>query len=111
LQFARSHRSQFVLSALFVVLVAALTTPHPAVSRADDKVVLGGGSGIVIDGDTFCTLTTIGNDSQTQRTAVVAMIAANAWAALLWTIDPLASTVVRPSSYAKYRLAKMTGAM
>ena len=56
-------------------------------------------------------VTTIGSDSQTHRTAVVAMIAANAWAALLWTIDPLTSTVVRPSSFAKYRLAKTTGAM
>jgi len=64
LQFARSHRSQVVLSALFVVLVAALTSPKLAVSHAEDKVVLGGGSGIVINGDTFCTLTTIGNDSK-----------------------------------------------
>lgn len=33
---------------------------------ADDKVPLGGGAGIVVDGDTFCTLTTIGNDNTGQ---------------------------------------------
>jgi hypothetical protein len=31
---------------------------------ADDKVQLGGGAGIVINGDTMCTLTTIGTDSK-----------------------------------------------
>ncbi|WP_424048521.1 serine protease [Mycobacterium sp.] len=29
---------------------------------ADDRVPLGGGAGIVVDGDTLCTLTTIGTD-------------------------------------------------
>ena len=29
---------------------------------ADDKVPLGGGAGIVIDGESFCTLTAIGTD-------------------------------------------------
>ncbi|WP_448417845.1 S1 family peptidase [Mycolicibacter minnesotensis] len=29
---------------------------------ADDKVVMGGGAGIVVDGDTMCTLTSIGHD-------------------------------------------------
>jgi hypothetical protein len=31
---------------------------------AQDPVAMGGGSGIVIDGDTFCTLTAIGNDNK-----------------------------------------------
>jgi len=44
--------------------LSALTTLHVAPSRAEDRVILGGGSGIVIDGDTFCTLTTIGNDAR-----------------------------------------------
>ncbi|WP_419866411.1 serine protease [Mycobacterium kyorinense] len=30
---------------------------------ADDRVPIGGGAGIVIDGDTLCTLTSIGNDN------------------------------------------------
>jgi hypothetical protein len=33
-------------------------------AHADGLVPLGGGSGIVIEGDTLCTLTTIGNDSR-----------------------------------------------
>jgi hypothetical protein len=34
-----------------------------ATASADDKVPIGGGTAIVIDGDTFCTLTTIGTDN------------------------------------------------
>lgn len=33
-------------------------------TAAADPVTLGGGSGIVIDGDAYCTLTTIGHDSR-----------------------------------------------
>jgi hypothetical protein len=40
----------------------ASATP-PAQAAPDDKVVIGGGAGIVIDGDTYCTLTSIGNDN------------------------------------------------
>jgi hypothetical protein len=50
------------LSAVLVLLVAALAASGVAPARADDQVILGGGSGIVIDGDTFCTLTSIGHD-------------------------------------------------
>jgi hypothetical protein len=64
----RSYRAQFLLSAVLVTLTAllitALSTAHGAITRADDRVILGGGSGIVIDGDTLCTLTTIGNDNR-----------------------------------------------
>nr|WP_319450008.1 MULTISPECIES: S1 family peptidase [unclassified Mycobacterium] len=45
-------------------MVLALTTSIPPTARADDLVPLGGGSGIVIDGDTFCTLTAIGHDNR-----------------------------------------------
>ncbi|MBI3212782.1 MAG: serine protease [Mycobacterium sp.] len=44
-----------------VLGVSALLTAGPA---AADPVTLGGGSGIVVDGDTYCTLTAIGNDSR-----------------------------------------------
>jgi hypothetical protein len=68
LQRARSHHWQVQASAVVVLLVvllfAALSALNLATSRADDRVILGGGSGIVIDGDTFCTLTTIGNDNR-----------------------------------------------
>ena len=35
----------------------------PKTAAADDRVPMGGGAGIVINGDTMCTLTTIGGDS------------------------------------------------
>jgi hypothetical protein len=63
LRVRRKYRYQFLASAVLILLLAALATPQVAPSRADDQVVLGGGSGIVIDGDTFCTLTSIGHDS------------------------------------------------
>jgi hypothetical protein len=40
---------------------SVLTAPF---AGALDPVALGGGSGIVIDGDTYCTLTAIGNDDK-----------------------------------------------
>ncbi len=47
-------------AALVGPLAALLLTP--AVAGADDPVQIGGGAGIVVDGDTYCTLTAIGND-------------------------------------------------
>ena len=48
-----------VLAAVTVVLLM------PAVSAsAQAPVALGGGSGLVVDGETLCTLTAIGNDNQ-----------------------------------------------
>ena len=47
-------------AALVGPLAALLLTP--AVAVADDPVQIGGGAGIVVDGDTYCTLTAIGND-------------------------------------------------
>jgi hypothetical protein len=51
-----------------VVVTAALTLASSVLTApfagAVDPVALGGGSGIVIDGDTYCTLTAIGNDDK-----------------------------------------------
>jgi hypothetical protein len=58
------YRWQLAVSAVLAMVVLALTTPLLPAARADDLVPLGGGSGIVIDGDTFCTLTTIGHDNR-----------------------------------------------
>lgn len=55
------RRWQFAAVALVTVLAAVLPTP---VARADDRLPIGGGSGIVIDGDALCTLTTIGTDNR-----------------------------------------------
>ena len=41
--------------------VAAVVTAAPA---AADPITLGGGSGIAVDGDAFCTLTAIGHDNR-----------------------------------------------
>ena len=37
---------------------------YGALARADDRVPLGGGAGIIVNGDTLCTLTTIGTDGK-----------------------------------------------
>lgn len=47
-----------------MVMLAALLTPTAPTARADEPVPLGGGSGLVINGDALCTLTTIGNDNR-----------------------------------------------
>ncbi|WP_428833585.1 S1 family peptidase [Mycolicibacterium porcinum] len=54
------HRRQWLIGAPLIALVAMLT---PAPAHADPPVVLGGGSGIVVNGDAFCTLTAIGHDN------------------------------------------------
>jgi hypothetical protein len=58
------NRWPFVVSAVLAIVVLTLTTPRLPQARADAPVPLGGGSGIVIDGDAFCTLTAIGNDNR-----------------------------------------------
>jgi hypothetical protein len=58
------NRWPFVVSAVLAIVVLALTTPSLPTAQADAPVPLGGGSGIVVDGDTFCTLTAIGNDNR-----------------------------------------------
>jgi hypothetical protein len=50
------------LTAALVTACALGLSGTPA--RADDRVPLGGGSGIVVNGDTLCTLTTIGTDAK-----------------------------------------------
>jgi hypothetical protein len=45
-----------------IAALAALLLPSNA--HADGPVPLGGGSGLVVEGDTLCTLTAIGNDNR-----------------------------------------------
>src|SRR5271155_695547 len=56
------------LLGLTVALVAACAVGpaglHSVLARADDRVPLGGGAGIIVNGDTLCTLTTIGTDGK-----------------------------------------------
>ena len=56
------RRTRHWAGAVALVLAVASATP-PAQAAPDDKVMIGGGAGIVIDGDTYCTLTSIGNDN------------------------------------------------
>ncbi len=55
-----TKRRRFILVAAAMVMTATATASVPA--GADDRVPLGGGAGIVVNGDTLCTLTTIGTD-------------------------------------------------
>jgi hypothetical protein len=57
-------RWKLAFSAVVALVVLAPTTSLLPSARADDLVPLGGGSGIVINGDTFCTLTAIGHDDR-----------------------------------------------
>ena len=57
---ATTRRVQWLVCVLIAVLLALLTS---AVGYADPPVALGGGSGIVVNGEAFCTLTTIGHDN------------------------------------------------
>lgn len=51
-----------LLTGAVCAALATLAAPAPRVT-ADTKVVMGGGAGIVVDGDTMCTLTAIGHDN------------------------------------------------
>lgn len=46
-----------------IAVAAALLSP-PAVAQAQERVALGGGSGLVVNGETLCTLTAIGTDNR-----------------------------------------------
>ncbi|ASL07236.1 MULTISPECIES: peptidase [Mycobacterium] len=56
----RAHRCFLV--AMVSLLVAVLGS-HAHAAAADVRIPLGGGAGIVVNGDTMCTLTTIGGDA------------------------------------------------
>ena len=51
-------------AALVAACAVGLAGLHGALARADDRVPLGGGAGIIVNGDTLCTLTTIGTDGK-----------------------------------------------
>jgi hypothetical protein len=53
-----------LIGAVVVTLAVALMSGIVATAQADVPVTLGGGSGLVVDGETLCTLTTIGTDNR-----------------------------------------------
>ena len=79
-----------VLAATALVGVTVLGGVAPAV--ADGKVVIGGGAGIVVEGDTYCTLTAIGND---RTGAMVGFTSAHCGAPAL--VPPIWNQPVCPS--------------
>lgn len=62
-----THRRFRVVSAVAAAIaLLGMAGLPPTSAIADDRVPIGGGAGIVIDGDTMCTLTSIGNDNTGQ---------------------------------------------
>lgn len=61
-----AHRRLVAVGTALVALTALLAVIglRATAASADDRVPLGGGAGLVVDGDTMCTLTTIGNDNR-----------------------------------------------
>ena len=47
-----------------LIVAIGLLGPPSAPARADDRIPLGGGSGILVNDDALCTLTTIGTDAK-----------------------------------------------
>ncbi|MGH3675815.1 MAG: S1 family peptidase [Mycobacterium sp.] len=47
-----------------IVALAAVLAPTAPIAHADEPVTLGGGSGLVVNGETLCTLTSIGTDNR-----------------------------------------------
>jgi hypothetical protein len=56
---ASTDLGKLAISALLAALASGAAPAH-----ADELIPLGGGSGIVVSGDTLCTLTTIGHDNR-----------------------------------------------
>nr|WP_228768820.1 S1 family peptidase [Mycolicibacterium malmesburyense]CRL72769.1 putative protease [Mycolicibacterium malmesburyense] len=50
--------------AAIVAVAAACLVSTPAVGHTQEQVPLGGGSGLVVNGETLCTLTAIGHDNR-----------------------------------------------
>lgn len=57
------HRPGLLAAAIGTVIATALTGGM-SVAHAQEPVTLGGGSGLVVNGETLCTLTSIGNDNR-----------------------------------------------
>lgn len=55
-------RRGWAVASTFVILAGTINTPSAV---ADDKLSVGGGAGIIVDGS-YCTLTTIGHDNAGQ---------------------------------------------
>lgn len=61
-----AHRQLVTVTTALVALTTLLAVAGLRTAAADDKIPLGGGAPIVVDGNTMCTLTTIGTDDKGQ---------------------------------------------
>ena len=59
-----TFRRLFRVAALVTTTSVSLVGLGGGSVRADDRVAIGGGAGIIVNGDTLCTLTTIGTDTK-----------------------------------------------
>ena len=62
--FLRTGHRWLARFTVVIAAMAALAAPISPVAHADEPVPVGGGSGLVVNGDTLCTLTAIGNDNR-----------------------------------------------
>lgn len=53
-----------VIGMMIAALMSGMVVGNAGTAHADAPVTLGGGSGIVVDGEALCTLTTIGTDNR-----------------------------------------------
>lgn len=58
----RNHARRLRTTSLLALTVAGVFGLHSTAARADDRIPLGGGAGILVNGDTLCTLTAIGTN-------------------------------------------------
>ncbi|CDZ89627.1 serine protease [Rhodococcus ruber] len=78
---------------ILVLAVGASLLAGTGVAAAADPAVLGGGSGIVMDGRNYCTLTTIGPDSGGRLVGFTAGHCGNAGSTVASEADPDAGVV------------------
>jgi hypothetical protein len=84
--FARLSSAVLAVGAVFFGLGGGLV--DPGVAHAAGPAVIGGGSGIVIDGQSECTLTTIGRDAAGRLVGITAGHCGNAGARVVAEGDP-----------------------
>jgi len=78
---------KFVGVALAATAVAAAATLSAGVAHAGPRAIIGGGSGIIIDGQFECTITTVGHDAAGRLVGITAGHCGNAGSRVLAEAD------------------------
>jgi hypothetical protein len=87
-----AHRRPLTAAAI-VAVSAGLLLVCRSIAAAADKVELGGGAGIVVNGDTLCTLTTIGHDNEGDLVGFTSAHCGGPGAEVAAESDPAAGTL------------------